>query len=61
MPDGVEVEIAQPLSIRDISGATNIAGTAYDSPTGSIAPLGVFTKGLVGVARVPSDAVDQFR
>ena len=51
--DGNGRGIANPTSlyrsilVYDISGATNIAGTAYDTPTTPIAPGGVLAAGIV--------------
>jgi hypothetical protein len=51
--DGNGRGIASPTSlyrsilVYDISGATNIAGTAYDTPTTPIAPGGVLAAGIV--------------
>ena len=51
--DGTGRGIANPTSayrsilVYDISGATNIAGTAYDTPTTPIAPAGVLATGIV--------------
>jgi len=40
------------VDLIDISGATNIAGTAYDSPTTPIAPLGVLNSSIKPVTYV---------
>ena len=51
--DGNGRGIASPTSlyrsilVYDISGATNIAGTAYDTPTTPVAPGGVLAAGIV--------------
>ena len=41
--------VYRSIDLIDISGATNIAGTAYDSSAGSIAPLGVLNSSITPV------------
>ncbi|MDP3071744.1 MAG: esterase-like activity of phytase family protein [Opitutaceae bacterium] len=41
------------ILIYDLTGATNVAGTAYDSPATPLAPNGVLAPGLVAAQGVP--------